>query len=66
MLEQLHRAVELTTERLTSPTCETCGHHQHVSGRCAARYHVTFEPGEGGDPCLCTHQAFWDPERTDG
>ena len=35
------------------PTCPTCAHRPHEPGQCKARYRVTFEKGEPGDPCLC-------------
>ena len=34
-------------------TCPRCAHRPHESGECKARYRVTFQPGEMGDPCLC-------------
>lgn len=49
---------------MTDELCATCAHPQHESDQCKARYHVTFEKGEAGDPCLCTHQAWWDKRRS--
>lgn len=41
------------TEAGESRACPRCAHRPHVGGYCKARYRVTFEKGEPGDPCLC-------------
>ena len=39
-------------------TCPRCAHRLHAPHGCEARYHVTFEAGEPGDPCLCPEAAL--------
>ena len=42
-------------------TCPRCAHRPHAPHGCEARYHVTFEAGEPGDPCLCPEAALPQP-----
>lgn len=46
-------------------TCPRCAHRLHEVGECQARYRVTFQPGELGDPCLCEYESVTDEARAD-
>jgi hypothetical protein len=41
-----------------SDNCPRCAHRPHAPHGCEARYHVTFEADEPGDPCLCPEAAL--------
>lgn len=51
------------TEEPRPATCPRCAHRPHRAGECQARYRVTFEPDEKGDPCHCVTAG--EPERCD-